>query len=144
MRGLAERRISAFPGIHDPAHEHPHAAVEITRDGHGLGPSMGWIGLGWVAFSSTSDGLGCVALNEKYCYFFTAFCVCYNITCYAVYRQSTRHIRFTEESRTHIVVLYPQNGDRVVTVNSATSLHPLYSRTGGSQCGLSTRDALFG
>jgi len=24
----------------------------IGRDGHGLGPSMGWVGLGWV-------GLGC-------------------------------------------------------------------------------------
>jgi len=29
-----------------------------TRDGHGLGPSMGWVGLGWVAFFSTCDGLG--------------------------------------------------------------------------------------
>jgi len=30
------------------------------RDGHGLGPSMGWGGLSWVAFSSTCDGLGWV------------------------------------------------------------------------------------
>jgi len=26
-----------------------------------------WVGLGWVAFSSTCDGLGWVGLNEKYC-----------------------------------------------------------------------------
>ena len=29
-------------------------------DGHGLGPSMGWVGLGWFAFSSTCEGLGWV------------------------------------------------------------------------------------
>ena len=32
-----------------------------VRDEHGLGPSMGWVGLdwaGWVAFSSTCDGFG--------------------------------------------------------------------------------------
>ena len=28
------------------------------RDKHGLGPSMGWVGLSWVAFSSTCDWLG--------------------------------------------------------------------------------------
>jgi len=26
----------------------------------------------------------------------------------------------------HYVVLYPQNGDRIVTIDSVTSLHPVY------------------
>ena len=26
----------------------------------------------------------------------------------------------------HYVVLYPQNGDRIVTIDSVTSLHPMY------------------
>jgi hypothetical protein len=45
--------------------------INITqdRDGHGLGPSMGWVGLGWVEFSSTCDGLGWVGLNNRYCDF---------------------------------------------------------------------------
>jgi len=30
-------------------------------------------------------------------------------------------------NRTHYVVLYPQNGDRVVTIDAVTSLHPVYS-----------------
>ena len=30
---------------------------------------------------------------------------------------------------THHMVLYPQNGDRIVTIDSVTSLHPVYSRT---------------
>jgi len=46
------------------------------KDGHGLGPSMGWVGSHFPAHV-----MGCVGLNEKYCYFFTAFCVCYNIMC---------------------------------------------------------------
>ena len=28
---------------------------------------------------------------------------------------------------THYIVLYPQNGDRIVTIYSVTSLHPVYS-----------------
>ena len=27
----------------------------------------------------------------------------------------------------HYVVLYPQNGDRIVTIDSVTSLHPVYT-----------------
>jgi len=34
-----------------------YALYKSTRDGHGLGPSMGWVGLGWVEFSSACDGL---------------------------------------------------------------------------------------
>jgi len=30
---------------------------------------------------------------------------------------------------THHIVLYPQNGDRIVTIDSVTSLHPVYSQT---------------
>ena len=26
----------------------------------------------------------------------------------------------------HYIVLYPQNGDRIVTIDSVTSLHPIY------------------
>jgi len=26
----------------------------------------------------------------------------------------------------HYIVLYPQNGDRIVTIDSVTSLHPMY------------------
>ena len=32
---------------------------------------------------------------------------------------------------THYVVLYPQNGDRIVTIDSVTSLHPVYSACPG-------------
>ena len=28
---------------------------------------------------------------------------------------------------THYVVLYPQNGDRIVTIESVTSLHPMHA-----------------
>jgi len=28
---------------------------------------------------------------------------------------------------THYVVLYPQNGDRIVTIDSVTSFHPMYT-----------------
>ena len=34
------------------------------RDGHGLGPSMGWVGSHFPAHV-----MGWVGLNEKYCYF---------------------------------------------------------------------------
>jgi len=27
----------------------------------------------------------------------------------------------------HNIVLYPQNGDRIVTIDSVTSLHPMYN-----------------
>ena len=37
---------------------HTHGVVSTPGDGHGLSPSMGWVGL-------------------KYCYFSTALCVCY-------------------------------------------------------------------
>jgi len=30
-------------------------------------------------------------------------------------------------NRTHYVVLYPQNGDRALTIDAVTSLHPVYS-----------------
>ena len=29
----------------------------------------------------------------------------------------------------HYIVLYPQNGDRIVTIDSVTSLHPMYRPT---------------
>ena len=48
------------------------------RDGHGLGPSMRWVG---SHFPAHYDVMGLVGLNEKYCYFFAAFCVCYYIMC---------------------------------------------------------------
>ena len=76
-------------------------------DGHGLDQrwtwvgsihGLGWVGLGWVAFSSTCDGL-----NEKYFYFFTALYVLRKLAnnasnANAVYRQSSRYSCFTEES----------------------------------------------
>jgi len=55
----------------------PHSVClrdSVTRDGHGLGPSMGWVGSHLPAHV-----MGWVGLNEKYCYFFTAFYACYNI-----------------------------------------------------------------
>ena len=30
---------------------------------------------------------------------------------------------------THYAMLYPQNGDRILTTDSVTSLHPMYCRT---------------
>ena len=30
----------------------------------------------------------------------------------------------------HYIVLYPQNGDRIVTIDSVTSLHPMYTLLG--------------
>jgi len=29
----------------------------------------------------------------------------------------------------HYIVLYPQNGDRIVTIDAVTSLHPMYRRS---------------
>jgi len=49
-------------------------------------PSNSWVGLRWVAFSNTCDGLGWVGLNEKYCYFFTAFCAYYVLRKFALGR----------------------------------------------------------
>jgi len=53
----------------------------------------------------------------------------------------------------HYIVLYPQNGDRIVTIDSVTSLHPIYyiytnvqqtfcifSGSGSSTCGRSQGD----
>jgi len=65
--------------------------------------------MGWVHPEEEMKamiGLGWVGLNEKYCYFFIAFCVCYVLRKFAnkasnanaVYRQSTRYSCFTEES----------------------------------------------
>ena len=70
-----------------------HVTTSHSRDGHGLGrifQHMCWVGL-----------------NEKYCYFFTAFCVCSYVlrkfankasNANAVYRPSTRCSCNTEES----------------------------------------------
>ena len=30
---------------------------------------------------------------------------------------------------THYAMLYPQNGDRIMAIDSVTSLHPLYTNT---------------
>jgi len=35
-------------------------------------------------------------------------------------------INFAPFNSTHYVVLYPQNGDRIVTIDSVTSFHPMY------------------
>ena len=32
----------------------------------------------------------------------------------------------TPFNSTHYIMLYPQNGDRIVTIDSVTSLHPMY------------------
>ena len=44
-----------------------------------------WVGsihrLGWVGSHFPAHVMGWAGLNEKYCYLFTAFCVCYNIMC---------------------------------------------------------------
>jgi len=39
------------------------------------------------------------------------------------------HDKFSLFNSTHYVVLYPQNGDRIVTVDSVTLLHPVYRPT---------------
>jgi len=51
------------------------------RDGHGLGPSMGWVELGRVAFSGTCDGLIWVGLNEKYCGIVAEYCKTHTFHC---------------------------------------------------------------
>jgi hypothetical protein len=40
-----------------------------ARDGHGLDPSMGWVGLGWVGSHFPAHVMGWVGLNERYCDF---------------------------------------------------------------------------
>jgi len=38
------------------------------------------------------------------------------------------HYRRTKHSSTHYAMLYTQNGDGIVAIDSATSLHPMYRR----------------
>ena len=73
-----------------------------------------WIGLGWVG------------LNEKYCYFFTAFCVCYNIMCYENL-QITRVMRTQCTDRIHAIVVLQkkavfslQLGNQSITTRNRT------------------------
>jgi len=40
--------------------------VQTRVDGHGLGPSMGWVRLGWVGSHFPAHVMGWVGLNEKY------------------------------------------------------------------------------
>jgi len=75
-----------------------------------------WVGLGWVAFSSTCDGFGWVGLNEKYCYFFTAFCVCYNIMC-KENLQITRVMRTQCTDRVHAIVILQKKAGLVLGSN---------------------------
>jgi len=42
--------------------------------------------------------------------------------CYLNYR-----INLRPPSYTHYAMLYPQNGDRIMAIDSVTSLHPMYS-----------------
>jgi len=44
---------------------------------------------------------------------------------------SEQHDKSSSFNRTYYVVLYPQNGDRIVTIDSVTSFHPVYIKTGG-------------
>ena len=37
-----------------------------------------------------------------------------------------KHVKSSPFNSTHYVVLYPQNGDRIVTIDSVTSLRPVY------------------
>jgi len=39
---------------------------------------------------------------------------------------SDEHAKSSPLNSTHYVVLYPQNGDRIVAIDSVTSLHPVY------------------
>jgi len=39
------------------------------------------------------------------------------------------HDKFSPFNSTHCIVLYPQNGDRIVTIDSVTSLYPMYINT---------------
>ena len=43
------------------------------------------------------------------------------------YLNNTLNIR--PVNSTHYAVLYPQNGDRIVTIDYVTSLHPMYRPT---------------
>ena len=38
-----------------------------------------------------------------------------------------QHDKSSHFNSAHCVVLYPQNGDRIVTIDSVTSLHPMYT-----------------
>jgi len=38
-----------------------------------------------------------------------------------------QHDKSSPLSSTHYAMLYPQNGDRIVTIDFVTSLHPVYS-----------------
>jgi len=47
--------------------------------------------------------------------------------CFILYTQSDRDvISMPAGFRRHLVMLYPQNGDRIVATDSVTSLHPVY------------------
>jgi len=40
-----------------------------------------------------------------------------------------QHDKSSPFNSAHYIVLYPQNGDRIVTTDSVTSLHPMYTKT---------------
>ena len=40
-----------------------------------------------------------------------------------------QHDKYSPFNLTHHVVLYPQNGDRIVAIDSVTSFHPMYTNT---------------
>jgi len=66
---------------------------DCSRDGHGLGPFMGWVGLGWMRSTVIFYCILCLLL----------YCVLRKFAnntsnANAVYRQSTRYSCFTEES----------------------------------------------
>jgi len=54
------------------------------------------------------------------------------------------HVKYSPINSTHYAKLYPQNGERIVTIDSVTSIHPMYctlshgSRGTGDNQGCST------
>jgi len=36
------------------------------------------------------------------------------------------HVKYSPINSTHYAKLYPQNGERIVTIDSVTSIHPMY------------------
>ena len=51
------------------------------RDGHGLGPSTGWVGLGRIFQHMWWVGLRWVGLNEKYCGIVAEYCKTHTFHC---------------------------------------------------------------
>jgi len=76
-----ERLVLRFPALHLPPFDHPPLCGPVFTAEMDMGWVHPWVGLGWVAFSSTCDGLGWVEWNEKYCGIVAEYCKTHTFHC---------------------------------------------------------------